>query len=229
MRYIFITLLLCNIAYFIDKTVLHDGQKTVVSARPSVVGVESVYLLSENTKSGLRDRGLGLVVGNPITVTEGESGSCEVIGPFVDMFLGQYAVDRINAVELMVEMKALDVITGENDYRVMMPRSASLQGAFRKLRELKSQGINSYVITQGEEALSISLGVFSTRVAADSLQSKLLSDGYEVVVSGIPRLSRQFWMFPLNGENIKIDDLDWLTLRENHPNIEKKQLQCLET
>ena len=126
-------------------------------------------------------------------------------------------------------MKALDVITGENDYRVMMPRSASLQGAFRKLRELKSQGINSYVITQGEEALSISLGVFSTRVAADSLQSKLLSDGYEVVVSGIPRLSRQFWMFPLNGENIKIDDLDWLTLRENHPNIEKKQLQCLET
>jgi hypothetical protein len=229
MRYILIALLVCNLAYFAHKTVLNDGQKTVFSARDSVAGVESIYLLSENSRGSLRDRELELVVNNPMTTLGEESGSCDVIGPFVDIFLGQNAADRINAVKLMVEMKALDVMTGESDYRVMLPRSASLQGAFRKLRELKSQGIDSYVITQGADALSISLGVFSTKGAADALESKLLLDGYKVIVSGIPRLSRQLWMFPLDGENIEIDDLAWQALVENHPDIKKKQLQCLET
>ena len=229
MKYIVMFLLLFNLAYFAYKTTLSDEQKTVTSARSSVADVESIYLLSENSEGSMRDRELDMVISNPVKSIEGEVGSCISVGPFPDLFVGQDAVDRINAIKLLVEMKALDVMTGESDYRVMMRPAASLQGAFRKLRELKSQGIDSYVITQGDDALSISLGVFSTEDAALALQARLMSEGYEVVVSGVPRLSRQFWIFSIDGENIDINEAAWQALLENHPNIEKKALQCQET
>ena len=76
----------------------------------------------------------------------------------------------------------------------MIPPAASLEEAFRKLRELQSQGIDSYVITRGNDALAISLGVFSTIKAAKAAQQS--NYGYESMIAKIQRLDRSYWIVP---------------------------------
>ncbi|MBL4682124.1 MAG: SPOR domain-containing protein, partial [Pseudomonadales bacterium] len=175
MKNIFVSLLLVNVVYFAYKTFSTTGSAPVVIARSSVATVESIYLLSENANSEVRDRELKLIVSNPVQSVESSESidlSCLAVGPFHDIFVSQSAADRLLALGFSVEVKAMDVVTELNDYRVMIPPAQSLQSAFRKLRELKSQGIDSYVITQGAGVLSISLGVFSTEQAALNLQSE---------------------------------------------------------
>ena len=70
--------------------------------------------------------------------------------------------ERLKAIGYIVEMTAVDKPTGESDYRVVMPPLSSRQEVFRRHRELKSRGIDSFVITKGVDAQGISLGVFSS-------------------------------------------------------------------
>lgn len=231
MRNIFITLLLLNIAYFAYKTLLDQRAEPVAIARSSVAAAESIYLLSENANSDIRNKELELIINNPVRdvgSNEGGIEKCLAVGPFPDIFMSQGVADRLLALGISVEVKAVDLKTELNDYRVMIPPAQSLQSAFRKLRELKSQGIDSYVITQGAGALSISLGVFSTEQAALGLQSELLSSGYEVIVSNIPRVTREYWIMSSEGQNLEVEAVVWASLIENNPNIENKLQQCVE-
>ena len=111
----------------------------------------------------------------------------------------------------------------------MIPPANSLQDAFRKLNELKAQEIDSYVITKGEDALGISLGVFSSLDAAQSIQGKLENVGYLADIVDIPRLAREFWVFSNVNPNLQIDDVVRLALQENYEGLELKAQQCQET
>jgi len=231
MRNIFVSLLLVNIVYFAYKAFSAADSAPVVIARSSVATVESIYLLSENADSEVRDRELELIVSNPVrrvVPNEGAELNCLAVGPFHDIFVSQAAADRLLALGFSVEVKAMDVVTELNDYRVMIPPAPSLQSAFRKLRELKSQGIDSYVITQGPGVLSISLGVFSTEQAALNLQSELSTSGYGAIVANIPRVARAYWILSFEGQSLDIDEVVWGSLIEKSPDIEKKLQQCVE-
>ena len=229
MKNIVILLVIVNVAYFAYRAFLYVPPSVVTTVRSSSPSAESIYLLSENSNNSLRKKELDLVINNPVQAVVDGSQTCAAIGSFSDINSGQDVIDQLNALSISAELKALDVPTGLNDYRVMMPPASSLQGAFRKLRELKSQNIDSYVITQGEDALSISLGVFSTEDAAKKLQASLVSSSYEVVISNIQRLTREYWIFSPEGQNLDLDEANWLTLKENYPEIEKKSLPCVET
>jgi hypothetical protein len=101
----------------------------------------------------------------------------------------------LNAVGFSVEMRAVDVPTGVYDYRVILPPLPSLQEAFRRLRELKSRNIDSYVIPEGEDAQGISLGVFSSKEASLSHQERLGDEGYRVEIRRIERVTRGYWLY----------------------------------
>jgi len=58
----------------------------------------------------------------------------------------------------LVERLLDDLLQG-HDFRVFIDLAPSFEAAFRKLRELQSQNIYSYVIAQGRYAFGISLGV----------------------------------------------------------------------
>ena len=233
MRLIFLTLLLANIGYFIYREYLypqlHDEMPIPESGVTNQQPVESIYLLSEN--DNLRRRAIGRVVSNPLTATDGNDGdrgkdNCTAVGPFSDLFVGQDAVERLKALNFDVELKAIDTDTGKSDYRVMLPKASSLQDAFRKIRELDSQGIGSYVITKGDSALSISLGVFSTQVAARTAQTDLRSLGYEVEIAAIARKSREFWMYSRDGQDLDLKDEVWRTIMETYQNLGERSQPC---
>ena len=231
MRAIALSLIAVNILYFLYQGFYLEAKSTPLSVRSVDESLERIYLLSENSNAGIQQQQqeeMDLVINNPIFLDREDSSLCQTIGPFKGLFEGQAALEKLVALEFDVELKAVDRATAESDYRVMIPPATSLQAAFRKLRELKSQEIDSYVITQGSDSLGISLGVFSTEAAAVSLQKTLQASGYEAKITAIPILDRQFWLYGVGGRNFEINDALMVELVEEYPGIEQKEGQCVE-
>ena len=208
MRWIFYSLLLVNLSCMALN--IWGGGTAIVGINSNVGGGSAnqvvsrdsgfeqkdtrILLLSEVKRSGGRPD-TEAVLAQPILVTAtDEVKSCMGLGPFENVISAQGVAERINAIGYTVEMTAIDTLTGGSDYRVVMPPLSTLQEAFRKLREFKSRDIDSFVITKGEDAQGISLGVFSSIGAAENYKQKLVGLGYEVFVKVIPRVNRGYWV-----------------------------------
>jgi len=227
MRWILITLIFINLGYLAWQ--LYDSasaQPVVVKSsqpRPS----DNLRLLSERTQKSLRDFEAVKSIQNIQTELEEQAfGECSTIGPFPDLFAGRQVVNQLASLDMHAEVKAVDQATGDNDYRVLIPPLNSLQESFRKLRELKARNIDSYVLTAGEYEFGISLGVFTTKKLALQARNKMEKDGYEVRLVEIPRLHREYWLYPTEGTELEIDDAWWQQLKNQHAGIEKRRLKC---
>lgn len=208
MKWIFYSLLFANLAYLAlnlwgegaagIRMVGNTGSNAVANSRSHDSGVEQregrILFLSEASKPGEKPT-LEAVLEQPTLVAAADKlKSCMGLGPFENVISAQDVAERLNAVGYAVEMTAVDTPTGESDYRVVMPPLSSLQEAFRRLREFKSRDIDSYVITQGDDAQGISLGVFSSDGTAEDYRQELADLGYEVSVKAIPRINRGYWV-----------------------------------
>jgi hypothetical protein len=162
---------------------------------------------------------------NPL-VEEISDGECLTIGPFPDIFAGRQVVNQLASLDMKTEVKSIDEATGDNDYRVLIPPLNSLQESYRKLRELKARNIDSYVLTAGANALGISLGVFTSYPLALQTRDKIEKDGYTVALVEIPRIHREYWLYPVAGSDLMVEDIWWEILVKQHPNIEKRILRC---
>ena len=96
---------------------------------------------------------------------------CVLIGPF-----SQDESARIEALNLdiaasswltegLAEQRRL--IAGPEEYRVYAGPAESLNAAYQMLKDFRSQGLDSFVLTNGRLAKSVSLGVFSSYAAAE--------------------------------------------------------------
>ena len=65
------------------------------------------------------------------------------------------------------------------------------------LRELQGRGFDSYIITQGELAEGISLGLFRNEASAKNLTKKVRALDYNVVIKDVSRGEKELWLeFP---------------------------------
>lgn len=228
MRYIFFTLLLANVGYFVYASYGSMRDEPDVRVTTTVprypASVETIYLLNEN--DGAREEQLSIAVNDPVRSDQADAGDCLALGPFSNLFDGQAVVERLESLDISAELRAVDQSTGENDYRVMIPPMPSLQDAFRKLRELKSRDVDSYVITQGKDALGISLGVFSTLEAAQAARQQRSREGYEADIVEIQRLAREFWIFPGSSRNLELAPSVRESLTAEHPGLVQRLMPC---
>jgi len=224
MKWIFYTLVLANLVYLGYQ--LTSGEAPRITELHAEESQATIQLLSE---SGVRtDRQIEAeqVLKNPISFDMQAAGSgCLGLGPFEDIVSAMDAAERLNATGFAVQVRAIDTATGDFDYRVVLPPTGSLQEAFRRLRELKSRDIDSYVISQGDDALGISLGVFSTSVAAEQHQSDLSEDGYESVIQEIPRVLRGYWILGVDDGNFPESQLN--LIREQVATVGLRETACL--
>lgn len=225
MRYIFITLLLANIGYFGYAILLKSPPSPPVTAT-SPNRADTIFMLSENDSTTANNAVLNTIINNPVQQGDPSAQKCLAMGPFGDLFSGQALVRQLQAQGVFTELRAFDQATGENDYRVLIPPVDSLQDAFRKLRELKSSKIDSYVITRGQNALGISLGVFADTDAASKLQAKREKEGYEVKIVQMPRFNREYWIFSTKARDITISAQLWQSLVSEHGGLQRKPMPC---
>jgi hypothetical protein len=153
--------------------------------------------------------------------------NCKAVGPFSSLTTGQSVLERLLSMDLVVQLKALDSLLDEYYYRVLIPPVESLEVAFRNLRELQSLGIDSYVITQGEDSLGISMGVYSTALRAEEVRQKLSKDGYPTNVRQVSRIAREYWIFSLDGGDLDVREEVMKSIQSKYPNASYGLQNCV--
>lgn len=224
MRLVVAALIAMNIGYALwhwqRDPVVAPAQRFAEDIAPTITLLAEVH----NTQ---RQQELDDVVSNPVRVNDDANNAlCDALGPFSDIVNGQVVLERLEALDTPVRLQAMDEPTGEYDFRVMIPPTSSLEEAFRKLRELQLRDIDSYVITKGEDALAISLGVYSTDAAAKVAQNSHVKDGYQSRITKIPRLNRNFWLIHQKSTALRLPEVVFEEILVEFPQIALASLNC---
>lgn len=184
MRWIFLGLLIINAMYFVWSR--QDFTRSTVDVETVVLlnSPDQVKLVSEVPK--LQEQ---------LNKTEQQQVQVEMmlLGGFVEKQITEKLQQRL--VSLDIQSKII-VLESEVDleYWVYLAPLASRQAAVRQLKEMQARQIDGYLITKGELANGVSLGMFAREDSAHSVAERLKEAGYEPSVRTIERTQRLYWI-----------------------------------
>ena len=187
MRLVAISLVLLNVIYFLYE--LYGPDPVMESVGPAQEKF-SLTLLSETLNTGSskqRDRRFA----GASDFSESLDGEyCNLVGKVESVADGYKVIEALSQVGIKSKLELVNRLTGELGFQVLTPPVSSLEKAFRKLKELKSESIEGSIITDRANTLRISLGVFSTIELAEEFRSTY--DKEKTTVAETPLLERSF-------------------------------------
>ena len=148
---------------------------------------QGVRLLSPSDRARVRPE--TSVLAEPAAIGE----SCLFLGSFQLASEAQQVEQRLTALDIQAQVRSVNAAAGL-DYWVYLAPLASRQASLRQLKELQARRIDSYIITQGDLANGISLGIFPRSDSAESVVRRLRDAGYEPLLRELPRAQRSFWV-----------------------------------
>ncbi len=184
MRWLFLGLLIINAMYFVWSR--QDFTRSTVDVETVVLlnSPDQVKLVSEVPK-----------MQQQLNKTEQQQVQVEMmlLGGFVEKQIAEKLQQRL--VSLDIQSKII-VLESEVDleYWVYLAPLASRQAAVRQLKEMQARQIDGYLITKGELANGVSLGMFAREDSAYSVAERLKEAGYEPSVRTIERTQRLYWI-----------------------------------
>jgi cell division septation protein DedD len=184
MRWMFLWLIVLNLFYY----VWHQQQAPLraTEVAPLKMAQDSkrdIRLLSESSAPQRREIA---------EVSAGEA-VCLFLGSFELKADASAVEQRLLSLDIQSRVQSMDAAAGV-DYWVYLPPLASRQASLRQLRELQARKIDSYIITQGDLANGISLGIFPRNDSAQSVMQRLRDAGYEPSLRELTRAHRSFWV-----------------------------------
>jgi len=188
MRWLFLLLLVLNLFYY----VWHQQQAPlrVKEVEPMALyhgAQQNIRLLSEADKAQARREVLAP------GASPGGAETCLFLGSFQQEAAAREVEQRLMSLDIQGEVRTVDAAAGL-DYWVYLPPLASRQASLRQLKELQARKIDSYIITQGDLANGISLGIFPRGDSAQSVMRRLVDAGYEPLLRELPRAQRSYWV-----------------------------------
>lgn len=121
--------------------------------------------------------------------------TCYAAGPFVDEIDARHLQARSSALNFTATLFSLEKSSDRpSEHWVHIPPRSSREAAMRLLRELQGRNIDSYIITQGELADGISLGLFRVEASAKKVQSDMQALGYPVEIRVVNDMQREYWV-----------------------------------
>lgn len=186
MRWLFLLLLVLNLFYY----VWHQQQAPlrVKEVEPMSLyrgAQQDIRLLSEADRQQRREQ----AVAPAAAATE----TCLFLGSFQQEGAAREVEQRLMSLDIQGEVRGIDAAAGL-DYWVYLAPLASRQASLRQLKELQARKIDSYIITQGDLANGISLGIFPRSDSAQSVMQRLIDAGYEPLLRELPRAQRSYWV-----------------------------------
>lgn len=150
---------------------------------------------------------------------------CEMIGPIEDRVSARQLLERFESRGVAARGYQIAVPT-RTDYWVHLGPMASRREALDMLRELQQNGIDSFVITEGELANGVSLGYFTRESSANQAMQERRALGYDAKVRGIPRFAQELWIvLDPSTRSSEIAGLDAL-LRQGTSGLEVRKNFC---
>jgi hypothetical protein len=235
MRWIFFTLVMLNVALFAYVwQVHHNALDVLVSTQVVDEKVATLTLLDEIAERKpvetirLKKQRDQIIVAQE----EGEGQSqpisrslCTLVGSFAKQDKADVFVARLLSMGVKAKVKNLLVSTTVG-YWLHLPPLASRKELLRRLSELRRQGVDSYIIPDGDLANGISLGMFSEKQRAKGLQDNIAHLGYQPKIIEVPREKREVWVFLMQGESAKISEESWSELLSGKDLLQKQQNLC---
>ncbi|GAD64647.1 SPOR domain-containing protein [Aquipseudomonas alcaligenes] len=187
MRWFFLLLLVLNLFYY----VWHQQQAPlrVKEVEPMALyqgAQQGLRLLDATDRAKVRPE---LAQSTSRSLDE----TCLFLGSFQQEDGARQVEQRLMALDIQAEIRSVDAAAGL-DYWVYLAPLASRQASLRQLKELQARKIDSYIITQGDLANGISLGIFPRSDSAESVMLRLRDAGYEPLLRELPRAQRSFWV-----------------------------------
>lgn len=184
MRWMFLWLVVLNLFYY----VWHQQQAPlrVTEIAPLNMAQDSkhdIRLLSESSTPPRRE----------VAEVPSVEAVCLFLGSFELMADASAVEQRLLSLDIQSRVQSMDAAAGV-DFWVYLPPLASRQASLRQLRELQARKIDSYIITQGDLANGISLGIFPRSDSAQSVMQRLRDAGYEPSLRELTRAHRSFWV-----------------------------------
>lgn len=204
MPWIFLTLMLANVVYF-GWNFMQAGQ---TESRPAAAMMAQegarVLLLSERPAPLVAAvaGGDGVVVAEtteveptPVPEVIGVKGApqCYTVGPFTSSSMLMRFTERMK--EKRFSLRVDERKVAAKDYWVYMPAFTNRVKADEKLRELRSMGVESFVVTEGSYINAISLGHFSRKELAQSFRDKMAASGLVVEYREVVESQVSKWVF----------------------------------
>jgi hypothetical protein len=207
MPWIFQTLLLANVAYFVWG-IFQDTSIPHVRVAPSQVipADKRLALLSE------RPDLLAQAVANPPVSSDAgpavvPSGpACYSVGPFAnDGSPNRFAL-KMQARHFTTRIDVLE--KDSMDYWVFVPALVNRDQAEEKLRDLKRNGVaDAFIVDQNPFTNAISLGHFSQSDLAQAYKDKMVAQNVPAEMRELPRTGQERWVYVAPGVS-KIDVKD---------------------
>lgn len=136
--------------------------------------------------------------------------NCRVRGPFSS---NEDALVAMAGVDIAYRVVVLRTPVQESRlYRAMIAPADSLADAQLRLAAVRAAieriggGIDTYLVTSGSIANAVSLGLFSEQSNAVNVQSRLASEGVDVVIDVEFRTAESYWVVVDAQEVIDIND-----------------------
>lgn len=218
MRWIFISLIIMNLAYLgwelwtqhtntgsgAAQTTLASHQKGDEDYVPRIVLLEeakSVDLAYENAKPSeqetapraTRPAAAPTPLASISSVAVRKEQLCPSIGPYTSEKDAESLVDELGGMQVNADISQVVTERYEENW-VIIPPLESRAAAISKLRELQARGIDSYVITQGDWRNAVSLGLFKRKSSAIGLKDKMVSAGHPAELRVVEREEYEYWV-----------------------------------
>lgn len=211
MRYLFLSLVLLNILYALWQMQGSPADRSLSeSSAPSVVAPPPVQSPPLRDSSPLQSDGAAL---------------CVTLGTFSGSAEAEQLRQRLLALDIDSRLQAREVISG-TDYWLVMPVVGGERHAVIQLSALQEQGIDSFLITRGEMAGNLSVGVFSREDYAQVRQSQLQQLGHDVRIQALSKKDQQF-VVEVGSKARRLVDQAMLTrLRVDFPDLQHQYQSC---
>ena len=224
MRWFFFLLILLNIGLFAwqQRTAAPEVTSELsLTPRSEYAGpVETLQLLAEAQPKPVQ------VASQAAPVSQATpANDCLVLGGFDGAERVGQLEQRMLSLDIGARVITRDAAFG-SDHWVYIPPLASSQASLRQLRELQARGIDSYLITEGELANGILLGVFPRLEVAVGVADKLRAAGYEPQVRELPRVYQQYWVRVASKARRLVDESLLKQLAADFPDLKHEVISC---
>lgn len=211
MKYLFLSLFLLNVLYALWQLQVRRPSVEAVAAGPMVAEVERGAAVESRA------------VLAPERVQE--AGLCVSLGGFESAGEAEQLRQRLLVLGVAAQVKSSDVVVG-TDYWLVMPVIGGERHAVLQLSALQEQGLDSFLITRGELAGQLAMGVFAKEDYARLRREELQSMGHDVSMHSLSKTEQQF-LVEVGSQSRRLLDQAMLSrLREDFPFMQHQYQSC---
>lgn len=211
MKYFFLSLLLLNILYALWQLQVRAPVVVEEVVDPVVTNVPSS---SPEKPARAPEQGFGP-----------ESTLCVSLGRFASAAEAEQLRQRLLVLGVVAEVKSREVVVG-TDYWLVMPVVGGERHAVLQLSALQEQGVDSFLITRGELAGQLSMGVFAREDYARLRREQLLEMGHDAQLHTLSKTEQQFLVEVGSQSRRLIDQAMLSRLRTDFPSMQHQYQPC---